>query len=126
MAVALFEAIGGPEWASTREYIYGRDRGSVGRLALAVAKSAGDDAAAQEILSGAGVELARLASAMTQRYGPRPVALTGRAAELHPLIAQNMRAALPSGFPLTQRPAHGHHAAARIALRTGLEREARS
>jgi glucosamine kinase len=117
MAVALFDAIGGAEWASTREYIYGRDRGSVGRLALAVAKSAGDDPAAREILSNAGVELARLASAMTQRYGPRPVALTGRAAELHPLIAQAMRSTLPAGFPLTQRVAHGQRAAARIALR---------
>ncbi len=117
MAVALFDAVGGSEWAKSREYIYGGDRGAVGRLALAVASAAGTDPAARDILAAAGTELARLAVAMTKRYGSRPVALTGRAAELDPLIFEAMRAALPADMPLAMRASHGQHAAARIALR---------
>ena len=44
------------------------------------------------------------ARAMIGRYGPRPVALCGRAATLHPLIAEAMRAALPAGTPLHAAP----------------------
>ncbi len=117
MAAALFEEVGGAEWAKSREYIYGRDRGAVGRLALAVARCAGNDPAAREILAAAGVELGRLAVAMTKRYGPRPVALTGRAAELDPLIFESMRATVGAETKVAMRAAHGHHAAARIALR---------
>ncbi|QJR16596.1 N-acetylglucosamine kinase [Usitatibacter palustris] len=120
MACALFDAVGGSDWANSREYIYARDRGSVGRLALAVAKTANDDPAAREILMAAGVELARLAKAMTQRYGPRPVVLAGRAAELHPLVPETMRSSLPADFPLTFRAARGQRAAARIALKKAL------
>ena len=116
LACALFEAVGGSDWALSRQYIYGGDRGAVGRLALAVARAAQDDPAAREILAGAGTELARLAIAMTRRYGPRPVALAGRAPDLHPLIFDTMRAAVPAGMALERREARGHHAAARIAL----------
>jgi N-acetylglucosamine kinase-like BadF-type ATPase len=121
MAIALFEDVGGSEWAKSREYIYGGDRGSMGRLALTVARSAENDSVAREILAAAGVELARLALAMTQRYGPRPVALSGRAAELHPIIAAQMRATLPDEIRFALRTAHGQRAAARIALRKALE-----
>jgi glucosamine kinase len=117
LARALFEQLGGSDWAHSREYIYGRDRGAMGQLALAVAKAADEDAAARDILAGAGRELARLALAMTRRFGPRPLALTGRAARLHPLIAEAMRASLPPGTPLEVRDSLGHHAAARLALR---------
>ena len=115
MAIALFEAIGGSEWALTRQYVNGRDRGEVGRLALAVARSANEDPVARDILASAGGELARLAAAMARRHGPRPIALTGRAAQLHPLIGEAMRAALPDGTPLEVRASQGHHAAARVA-----------
>ena len=120
LAVALFDAVGGSEWANSREYIYGGDRGAVGRLSLAVAKAAEKDPVAREILASAGVELARLANAMTQRYGLRPVALAGRAAEIHPLIFETMRATLPGDVPLTLRATRGQYAAARIALREAL------
>ena len=116
LAVALFDAVGGSDWANSREYIYGGDRGAVGRLSLAVARAAADDPVAREILAGAGTELARLALAMTRRYGPRPIALAGRAAEIHPLIFATMRAKVPADLVLEMRDAHGHHAAARIAL----------
>lgn len=121
LARALFEHIGGSDWLHSRAFIYGGDRGEMGRLALAVAKAAGDDPVAREILAGAGRELARLALAMTQRFGPRPVAVTGRATTLHPLIAESMRSALPPAITLSQRESLGHHAAARLALRAATQ-----
>lgn len=116
LAAALFAHIGGSDWSHSRDFIYGGDRGEMGRLALAVAQAASADPVAREILSAAGRELARLAIALARRHGPRPVALTGRAAQLHPLIAESMRAALAPGTVLDLRPSLGHHAAARLAL----------
>jgi hypothetical protein len=52
---------------------------------------------ALEILHRAGLELARLAKALRGRVGPRPVALAGRAASLHPAILSAMAGALPDG-----------------------------
>ena len=117
LAEELFARIGGSDWLHTRQVVYGGDRGVVGRLALAVATAADRDPVALGILRAAGAELARLGRAMLGRYGPRPVALSGRAATLHPVIAESMRAALPNRTPFELRPCSGHHAAARIALR---------
>ena len=116
MARAVFDHVGGSDWAFSRQFIYGQQRGAIGRLALAVAASADADPVARGILEEAGRELARIALALVRRHGPRPVALAGRAATLHPLIAETMRAALPADLPLTQRATQAHHAAARIAL----------
>ena len=58
---------------------------------------------------------------MTKRYGARPVALSGRAAELDPLIFEAMRAAVPADMPLAMRASRGQHAAARIAVRKAAE-----
>ena len=116
MARAVFDHVGGSDWALSRQFIYGQERGAIGRLALAVAASADADPVARGILEEAGRELARIALALVRRHGPRPVALAGRAATLHPLIAETMRAALPADLPLTQRETQAHHAAARIAL----------
>lgn len=116
MAQELFALVGGTDWAHTRQHVYSGTRGDMGRLALAVARAADRDPAAKGILRAAGNELARLALAMIGRYGPRPVALSGRAATLHPLIAETMRAELPASVPCALRPCHGHHAAARLAL----------
>lgn len=115
LAVALFEQVGGSDWCHSRSFIYGGDRGAMGRLALAVAQAAERDPAALELLAGAGRELARLALALEGRYGPRPFALTGRASQLHPAIEATMRAALPAGAVLRARPSLGHRAAARLA-----------
>ena len=117
MARELLAQVGGPDWTHTRQFVYGGSRGDVGRLALAVAATADSDSIARTILRAAGTELARLALALINRYGPRPVALTGRAAHLHPLIATAMREALPAATPFALRTCHGHHAAARLALR---------
>lgn len=115
MAREIFERLGGPEWARTKEAVYGGDRGGIGRLALAVASTAAADPAAMRILRQAGGELARLANAMVQRYGSRPIAATGRALALHPAIGAAMCAALPLGARIEIRASEAHHAAARLA-----------
>jgi len=117
MARAVFKHVGGSDWAFSRQFIYGQERGEVGKLALAVAASCEQDPAAAAILLEAGRELARLAHALIRRFGPRPVVLSGRAAELHPSIAAAMRAALPPGTAVTQTATRAHHAAARLAAR---------
>ncbi len=115
MANAVFAQIGGDDWALSRQFLYAQERGQIGVLALAVAASADTDPVAADILTRAGQELARLAMALTGRYGPRPVALSGRAATLHPSIFASMRAALPDAVRLMQGAGHAHHAAARFA-----------
>lgn len=117
MAKEVFELVGGTDWAHTRQYVYGGDRGEIGRLALAVARAARVDPVALGILREAGRELARLGRAMLERFGPRPVAFAGRVTELHPAIAQALREGLPEGTPLAVRACRGHHAAARLAAR---------
>lgn len=117
MAQAVFEQIGGDDWALSRQFIYSQERGEVGKLALAVAASAAADPVAAAILADAGRELGRLALALCGRFGPRPVALAGRASELHPSIFTAMRADLPDALSVTQATGQAHHAAARIAAR---------
>lgn len=118
MAEAVFAHIGGSDWSLSRAFMYGQERGAIGRLALAVAASADADSLALDILQRAGQELARLALALTARYGPRPVVLAGRAAQLHPAIATAMRAALPVSLQMEQKVARSHEAAAKLAART--------
>ena len=115
MACAVFEQIGGSDWDRSRQFMYGQDRGAIGRLALAVAASAELDPLALDILQRAGQELARLALALISRHGPRPVVLAGRAAQLHPAIAAAMRAALPDWLMMEQKMARSHETAARLA-----------
>jgi glucosamine kinase len=80
-----------------------------------VAAAAGTDPVALHILQAAGSELGRLARILQQRHGPRPLALAGRVFQLHPVIEQACRAAVPGPAPLQVRVSRGHHAAARIA-----------
>lgn len=117
LACAVFDAIGGSDWALSRDFMYAQERGEVGQLALTVAACADTDPIARAILLTAGQELARLARSMLRRFGPRPIVLSGRAAQLHPLIFASMQAALPDGVALIQSSGHPHLAAARIAAR---------
>ncbi len=117
LAHAVFDHVGGSDWAYSRTFMYARERGEIGKLALAVAMSAGADPAARHILLQAGRELARLALALVSRFGQKPIVLAGRAAELHPLIFEAMRAELPPGLELSRRTAHPQYAAARMAAR---------
>ncbi|CAH0249986.1 hypothetical protein SRABI118_02940 [Massilia sp. Bi118] len=116
MAQAVFDYVGGDDWAYSRQFIYGQERGAVGKLALAVAATADQDPAAGAILRNAGRELARLARALISRFGPRPVAVSGRAAELHPSIVAAMRDLLPAGLEFSQTSGGAHYAAARMAV----------
>ena len=119
MAVEMFARIGGSDWAASRDFIYGgSSRGDVGKLAIAVADAAQTDPAAMAILQAAGAELARLARAMTGRFGVRPIALAGRAIELHPAIEQSCRANLPVDVDLKLVVSQAHYAAARIAAKS--------
>ncbi|WP_233516106.1 BadF/BadG/BcrA/BcrD ATPase family protein [Janthinobacterium sp. BJB426] len=122
MAGAVFAQLGGSDWSLSRAFMYGQDRGAIGRLALAVAASADADPLALDILQRAGQELARLALALTTRYGSRPVVLAGRAAQLHPAIAVAMRAALPVSLMMEQKVARAHEAAAKLAARAASQR----
>jgi N-acetylglucosamine kinase-like BadF-type ATPase len=95
MARRIFEAVGGSDWAQARQFIYGTDRGTIGKLALQVAASVPDDDAARQLLLRAGGALAELAHCLLHRFGPRPLVLAGRAQCLSPLIEQGLRQALP-------------------------------
>ena len=117
LAREVFEHVGGSDWAASRAFAYGVDRGEMGKLALAVAAAAATDPQALHLLDDAGRELGRLARILVQRFGPRPVALAGRVFQLHPVIEQACRAALPEGVPVQRRTSQGHHAAARRAAR---------
>ena len=120
LARRVFAHIGGADWAQTRLWVYsgpGAARGEMGRLALAVAAAAtaDEDPAALALLQAAGTELARLATAMGQRFGARPLALAGRVFELHPIIEHGLRQALPPGTEVRRLTLPAHHAAARMA-----------
>ena len=102
LAQALFAQLGGSTWARTREFVANAARGEFGALATAVAAAAQQgDADAQLILHRAGVELARLALALTSRCGAQPVALAGRVPALGERIAKALRESLAPGTPLT-------------------------
>ena len=117
MAKAVFEQIGGHDWNRSRDFIYQNARGEVGLLALAVASAANKDSVALTILSEAGFELARLGLAMCLRFGQKPIALSGRVQDLHPIIRQSMQQSLPADYQLRLCKNLAHHGAARIAAK---------
>lgn len=118
LAGALLRAIGpgADPWDATRRFIHVASRGEFGRLALAVAQVADEDALAREVLQRAGAELARLATLLVRRHGPLPVVVAGRAAALHPLVFQALRAALPAGVACELRELRTHTMAAMRAF----------
>jgi glucosamine kinase len=121
----LFATIGGADWAASRNFVYAggfeANRGKVGRLALAVAAAANaGDPAALRILAEAGAELAHLANVLVSRFGVRPVALAGRVFELHPMIRESVRTALPPTVSLEARSSEAHVAAAWLAARRAV------
>jgi N-acetylglucosamine kinase-like BadF-type ATPase len=115
LAQALFTAIGSKAWPDIRSYVYAANgRGNVAQLARAVAQA--DDADARDIFMQAGAELARLGRVLVTRIGPRPIALLGRAASLHPAILAGFRAAEPNLDAHLENP-DAALAAARLAAR---------
>ncbi len=121
LGTALAARIGGTAWGDVQAVVYGGDRGRIGSLAQAVAAAASsDDPVALAILREAGRELARLAGCLIGRLGPRPVALAGGSARLHPLVAETFRAALPGAIPVLARDDRDAAlAAAHLAARMG-------
>ncbi len=117
LAQQVFAHIGGDDWSFTRKFVYQNERGVIGKLALAVAAAAEADPVARQILERAGQELARLANALTLRFGTRKVVLSGRVAQLHPLIITAMREAMPTNTAFAVKVSDAHHAAARIAAK---------
>lgn len=118
LAQRLFARMGGPDWAHSRQWVYGATRGELGTLALAVAEAAADqDPAALALLRQAGAELARLAQALLRRHGPRTLVLAGRAFDLHPALAEGLAAQLPPGTPVQRLTLLPEQAAAQWAAR---------
>jgi glucosamine kinase len=118
LARAVFERVGGSDWAFTRSWVNLASRGQMGELAVAVAAAAAQDTAALAMLEDAGRELARLGRALLQRHGQRPLRLVGRVFELHPVIEASLRAALPAGTVVhSPSPLNAHVAAAHIAAK---------
>lgn len=115
MAVALFAEVGGESSIFSARYLMERDRGEIGALAVLVGASADTDPLARQILEDAGRELARLANAMTVRYGKRLLVLAGRCATLHPCIEREMRLALLPGTHMEVRAIEAHVSAAQRA-----------
>jgi glucosamine kinase len=117
LARHLFAHIGGDPWARTREFVANATRGEFGALATAVAAAAREgDADAQVILHRAGIELARIALALTARCGAQPVAVAGGAATLDERILAALRGALAAGTRVALARPDGALAAAHLAL----------
>ena len=94
---ALLSAIGGTEWASIRAFAYGGGRQAVASLAAVVGVAAQQgDGAAEQLLTGAGAELARLCQVLMDCLGPLPVALAGGVARA-PRVLHGLQSALGPG-----------------------------
>lgn len=119
LAQAVFDRIGGPDWAATRRFLASAGRGQVGELALAVAQVADRDGAAMALLQAAGRELARLCRVSDERFGPQPLVLAGRVWALHPVLQLSLRQALPAGRTVSRLEEPLVLAAARRAARGG-------
>lgn len=95
LAHQIFVMVGATEWDNVREFIYSGDRGRIGTLAVAVSRAAHDgELFAMELLSCAGRELAEIATNLTMRIGPSPLAFIGGALDLHPNIKKAIDATL--------------------------------
>ncbi len=105
LAHHIFAMVGAKEWDNVREFIYSGDRGRIGTLAVAVGRAAHDgERFAMELLSRAGRELAEIATSLTIRIGPGPLAFIGGALDLHPNIKRAIHATLPGRDILFPRP----------------------
>ena len=120
MACTLFARVGGDSSIFSARFLMEKERGEIGVLARIVAQHADEDALALEILHDAGMELARLAHAMTGRYGERRIVVAGRVSLLHPVIESVLRQAMPATARIEFLQVQAHVAAARIAAKRYL------
>lgn len=116
LGVAFAAHFGGARWDLVRSTVYSGDRGTIAGLAPAVAEAAeAQDLAALTILAEAGTELARLATVLAWRVGPKPVILVGGGFKLHPAITASVKAALPPAMPVVAPGRPAVQAAASLA-----------
>ncbi|HEV2564768.1 MAG TPA: BadF/BadG/BcrA/BcrD ATPase family protein [Microvirga sp.] len=116
LGTCLAKALGGTDWNIVRSFVYGGDRGKIGSLARAVGEAAqAGDGTALDILAEAGEELARLANALIKRLGPRPVALVGGSARLHPVLSEAFRKELVAPVEFVATDLDAALTAARLA-----------
>ena len=116
LGACLAKALGGTDWNIVRSFVYGGDRGKIGSLARAVGEAAqAGDGTALAILKEAGGELARLANALIKRLGPRPVALVGGTARLHPVLSEAFRKKLAAPVEFIATDLDAALTAARLA-----------
>ncbi len=116
LGTCLAQALGGTDWNIVRSFVYGGDRGKIGSLARAVGEAArAGDGTALDILKEAGGELARLANALIKRLGPRPVALVGGTARLHPVLSEAFRKELAAPVEFIATDLDAALTAARLA-----------
>ncbi len=120
LARAVFEHVGGSEWDHSKQFFYHQDRGTIGRLAIAVGQTADRDADAMFILMRAAEELARLGQVLITRFGERPIKVAGKVFDLHPILLKRTSALLNKPTPITRAAALPHVAAARIAAGISL------
>lgn len=78
LAEEIGRVTGSADWNDVRAFVYGGDRGRIGTLSVAVGAAAerGDELA-RGVLAAAGQELARIATALERRVGPRPLGFVG-------------------------------------------------
>jgi len=113
---AFAARFGGASWDLVRSTVYSGDRGTIAGLAPAVAEAAEtQDLAALTMLAEAGAELARLATVLAMRVGPKPVIQVGGGFKLHPAVTAGVTAALPPAMPVVAPGRSAVEAAAFLA-----------
>lgn len=116
LAKAMFAAMGGNDWNHTRQFIYTKQRGDIGRLAMHLSSCVECDPIARQVIEDAGRELARLILVHIRRHGIKPVVVAGRASQIHPLYLQSVKTQLPFGVDLRPVVLNAQFHAARLAV----------
>lgn len=118
LAQEVYGLLGSTRWPDINQVIHEDGRGRIASLAPAVQHAAlRGDAAATEILTRAGSELARLARAIIGQLGVvRPVALAGGVVAAGPMLIDAFAANLPAGVSWRVASLEPERAAAELAL----------
>jgi glucosamine kinase len=116
LAMAMFATMGGSDWNHTRQFVYTRQRGEIGKLAIHLSACVDSDPIARQVVEDAGRELARLILVHINRHGNKPVVVTGRASQIHPLYLQSIKSQLPAVVELRPTALNAQFHAARIAV----------
>ena len=117
LAAAIYAALGGNDWPTIRRAVYGGGRSRVAALTPVVAMAAArGDLDAQQVLAGAGAELARLVGIVCGRLGQvLPVALAGGVAQAGAPLLKALTAGLPAGASIAVADTSPVEAAAAVA-----------